>query len=315
MSFPNAIVTWQSPRGPSSVVEILQSCPNLLDYLCETSCTEAMRRPPSPHRRLFILFPGNPGVVQLYERFVELMSVRRLDVLVMGFAGHSVVDQNNGRVFDLQDQVETADHFLHAIFTPYTLKWYGRHIYVGGHSIGAFVALQMLPRFSSIKRCFSLCGVLSNVQDSPNGKRLFFLGSNMMLYSMVSYCLVLVFLMPRVLFAVLLRWYAPTVRPSLRRLMTRHLNQNILWNCFGMARQEFHQVRALDKPLLRAVEDRMVFFYVTSDKWATPQHASEVRDLCKGNAGFVMEMDADVPHAWCLNHNEVVIERGVMPFL
>ncbi|RNF27247.1 uncharacterized protein Tco025E_00438 [Trypanosoma conorhini] len=315
MPFPNAIVTWQSPRELSSVVEVLQSCPNLLDCLCETSFTEAMRRPPSPHRRLFILFPGNPGVVQFYERFVELMSVRRLDVLVMGFAGHSVVDQNNGRAFDLQDQVETADHFLHAVFTPYTLKWYGKNIYVGGHSIGAFLALQMLTRFSCIKRCFSLCGVLSNIQNSPNGKRFFFLSSNILLYTLFTYWLALLLLMPRVLFALLLRWYAPTVRPSLRRLLTRHLNQNILWNCFGMARQEFRQVRELDRPLMKAVEDRMVFFYVVSDRWATPQHAREVQELCEGHAGFVMEMDPNIPHAWCLDHNEVVIERGVMPFL
>ncbi|KAF8300844.1 protein of unknown function DUF2305 [Trypanosoma cruzi] len=315
MSLPNAIVTWQCPSQPFSVVEVLQSCPNLLDYLCETSCTEAMRRPPSPHRKLFILFPGNPGLVHFYERFVELMTLRRLDVLVMGFAGHSFVDQNNGRVFDLQDQVETAEHFLRAVLTPYTLKWYGKHIYIGGHSIGAFVAMQMLTRLPCIKRCFSLCGLLSNAQNSPNGKRLFFLCSHAVIYSLFTYCVMLLLLMPKAVVSMFLRWYAPSVSPPLRRLMTRHLNPNILWNCFFMARQELRQVREIDRPLMKAVEDRMVFFYVTSDRWAPPHHAQEVKVACEGHAGFVMETDPNVPHSWCLDHNELVVERGVMPFL
>ncbi|KEG11226.1 hypothetical protein DQ04_02841080 [Trypanosoma grayi] len=315
MSFPNAIVTWQCPRRPSPVVEVLQSCPNLLDYLCDVSSAEQMRRPPSPHRKLFILFPGNPGMVHFYERFVELMSMRRFDVLVMGFAGHSLVDQNNGRLFDLQDQVETAEHFLNTVLSSYAIKWYGSHIYIGGHSIGAFVAMQMLPRFSCIKRCFSLCGVISKIQASPNGKRLFFIGGSAIVYAIVTYFIASLLWMPKVLFSLVLRWQAPELSPSLRQLMTRHLNRSALMNCFTMTRHEFFQVRDLDRPLLKAVEGRMVFYYVPEDKWVPPLHAYEVKEACGGSAVFVMESDTTVAHSWCLTHNETVIENGILPFL
>ncbi|KAH9598578.1 Lipid droplet-associated hydrolase [Trypanosoma melophagium] len=315
MSFPNAIVTWQCPLRPSPVVEVLQSCQNLLDYLCDVSSAEFMRRPPSPNRKLFILFPGNPGVVHFYERFVQLMSMRRVDVLVMGYAGHSFIDQNYGGIFDLQDQVDAAEQFLITVLTGPTIKWYGNHIYIGGHSIGAFVAMQMVARFPCIKRCFSLCGALSNLGKSPNGERMFFLGGNIIIYKIATYVVMLLLLMPKIFFSLFISWNAPEMEPSLQQMVATHLNRYALLNSLAMCRQEFHQVRNLDKALLKSVQKRMVFYYVANDKWVPLDYAYEVKETCEGNAGFVVEEDSKVPHSWCLAHNEAVIENGIMPFI
>lgn len=101
------------------------------------------------------------------------MDRRGVDVLVMGYAGHSFTDLNNRRVFGLQEQIEVANEFITTLLASNKVQQiYGKHLYLAGHSIGGYVAMHMLARFPAFTKFFGLCAVLSNIPSSPKGKRL-----------------------------------------------------------------------------------------------------------------------------------------------
>ncbi|AAZ12233.1 hypothetical protein, conserved [Trypanosoma brucei brucei TREU927] len=311
----NLIVTWRSRRCVAPVVEVLQSRPHLLDCLTMFPNGTKALHSPTTCKKMFVLFPGNPGIVNFYEQFVELLSLKDVDVLVMGYSGHSICDRNNGKVYGLRDQIDNARDFFDSI-QERALSYYGNDIYIGGHSIGAFIAAKILVVFPCIRRCFSLCGVLSRIQETPNGRHMFFVGGNVIFYYVFVYLVVAVLvLLPRFVSSWFIRRQAPTLSPVLVSQFIEHYNTGALRNCFSMCREEFQVVREPDQQFLGLVGKRMVFYCVQDDGWAPLSHVQEAKELCGDCAGFVVESDPSVIHAWCLSNNETVIEKGILPFM
>ncbi|KAH8616872.1 putative Lipid droplet associated hydrolase [Trypanosoma vivax] len=309
-------VVWQPPQCSLHAVEVLQSRAGLLNGRLSSRGVNNIVRSGRSGQRLFVLFPGNPGIVQFYKKFAALLATAGVDVLVMGYAGHSAVGLNDGRVFGLQDQLDTAEMLMSEILTDKVVEQYRARVSIGGHSIGVFVALHMAARFSCLKRCIFLCGVVSRIMESPNGQKMFFVGGSEIVYQLVTFCIVyLVHLMPSCVLLYLLRWQVPIAPHSLVQLFVKHRNNNVLYNCFNMARHEFQRLRNPDKSLLKSVGSRIVFYCVPHDGWSPLQHVHEAREACVCEADIVVESDESVPHAWCLEHSEVVVRKGVLPFI
>ncbi|KPA86722.1 hypothetical protein ABB37_00809 [Leptomonas pyrrhocoris] len=313
MSFPNSIVAWRSPAAGGAVVDVLQSSPTLLQYLTNDASANDGRRPPSSHRRLFIMFPGNPGIVQIYQDFCNSLETHRFDVLVMGFAGHSLTDLNAGRVFGLSDQVDVADSFVAALLNRNSQQKYNGNVFVGGHSIGAFVALQMVARYPSVKKYFGLCPVISRIKDSPNGLKMPFVVSRMAQLCLAVVAALLALLPYRLRFLLITR-HEPNLTTSFSDSLARHFHRKCLVNMFYMSMTEFCMLLQPDAPLLKFVQERLVMYYVKKDDWAPPAYAEEINALCPRLSAFVMEEDDAVPHAWCLRNSETVIKNAILRF-
>ncbi|KPI85895.1 hypothetical protein ABL78_5027 [Leptomonas seymouri] len=313
MSSPNSIVAWRSPAAGRCVVDILQSSPTLLQYLSNEENSNDGRRPPSSHRKLFIMFPGNPGIVQFYQDFCTFLESHKFDVLVMGLAGHSLTNLNGGRAFSLADQVDIADSFIATLLNRNTERKYNGNVFVGGHSIGGFLALQMVARYPAVKKCFGLCPVICRIQESPNGPKASRL-ANPIAQLCIAMLAALLALLPYRLRLLLVTRLEPGMEASLSESLARHFYRAAFTNVFYMLATELRMLLQPDAPLLKRVQERLVVYYVKKDGWAPPAHAEEVRALCPRLSAFVMEEDEKVPHAWCLHHSETVIENAILPF-
>lgn len=311
MTSPNAIVAWRSPAAGGAVVDILQSSSSLLQYLTNEETANDGRRPPSAHRKLFVMFPGNPGIVQFYQDFCDVMATNKFDVLVMGFAGHSLTDLNSGRLFTLADQVDVADSFMTTLLNTNVERKYNGNIYVGGHSIGGFVALQMVARYPSVKRYFGLCPVVSHIKDSPNGLKAPFL-INPIAQFFLAVLAALLALLPYRLRLLLITRHEPKLTAAFSESLAHHFHRACLTNVFYMSMTEFQMLLHPDAPLLRRVQERLVFYYVKTDGWVPLNFAEEVHGLCPRLAGFVIEEDEAVPHSWCLQYSETVVRNAIL---
>lgn len=324
MSFGRAaqghITTWRCSAPPHAVVEVLQSSSTLLAFITKTCVSgdggggspTPSPPPPTTNRRLLVLFPGNPGIVLFYKDFARILSEEySMDVLVMGFAGHSLDDHNHGRLFSLQDQIDVADQFMHALLDSSSINRYTGNVYVGGHSIGGYVAVQMLARHrESIKLYFGLCPVISRIMASPNGRAAFFWGIPILQW-VVALLGSLFAVLPYGIRRHVVRRHAPTLDPGVQEAIAQRITRAVLMNAFFLTFDEFRCVIQPDKLLLRSVQEKMCLYYVPLDGWAPPEHANEIRQLCPRLKSFVMEADEGIPHAWCLRHSGAVVERAV----
>lgn len=309
------ITTWRCSAPPRAVVEVLQSSPTLLASIIG-GAGNAVENPPTLNRRLFVLFTGNPGLVHFYEDFVRILSDNHaMDVLVMGFAGHSLVSHNGGRLFSLQDQIDIADQFMRAVLDSPAAQRYHGNVFIGGHSIGGFVAVHMLARHrDSIRLCFGLCPVLTHMMESPNGRDMFFWGVPVLQWIM---------LFVGSLFAVLPFWirrrfvasHAPMLRVGLQASIAQGVTRAGLMNPFFLTFDEYRCVTAPDTYLLRSVQEKLCLYYTPCDGWAPKKNAEEIRALLPRLRSFTMESDEGVPHAWCLQHSGIIIDRAIARFI
>lgn len=312
MAAPNQIVVWNTPGAPYGVIEVLQSSPSLLQYLLNSDETNDGCRPPSTHRRLLVFFPGNPGIVQFYEDFCRYLADRKFDVLVMGYAGHSLIDLNHRRCFALQDQLDIADCFLSVVLSRAAQVKYGAQVYLGGHSIGAYVAVDMAARYPSVKKCYGLCPAISHIAKAPKGRILSYF-QNFFLYQLACFFATILTYLPYRFRLALVQKAEPNLAPQLTDLLSRYLNRSCLENILHMGVSEMRMVTEPDAALLRHVQKKLVLYYVKQDHWVPLEFAKEVQDICNDLGAVVVE-DAVVPHAWCLKHSATVIEHSIMTY-
>jgi Lipid-droplet associated hydrolase len=110
-------------------------------------------------RLTIVIFPGNPGIAELYAPFAEQLYNALSGcaaVFVLGYLGHTTesmgkwqLDASDGLVYSLHDQIE---HKLAFLLSGYCAR---RRVVLIGHSIGSFMALHaanavvQLARFDS----------------------------------------------------------------------------------------------------------------------------------------------------------------------
>ncbi|KAG5476326.1 hypothetical protein LSCM1_04028 [Leishmania martiniquensis] len=311
MLSPSRVVAWKAPVAGGAMVDVLQSSSDLLQFLTSDASSNDSVRPPTAHRHLLIFFPGNPGLVQFYQPFCAYLAANGFDVLVMGYAGHSLTQHNKGRIFSLTEQIDIADSFVVTLLNKNTELKYSSNIYIGGHSIGGFVALQMAVRYSSIKKCFGLCPVISHMRESPNGRRLYYLGNAVAQWCLAGASAALQ-LLPYRLRLHLISRSEPRLSRALAEDLAHHFHRWSLMNSLYMAMTEFDMLLQPDAALLRCVQERLVLYYVKEDGWAPLPHAEEIREICPELGAYVIEDDAEITHAWCLDQSEAVARNAIL---
>lgn len=302
------IVVWKSPFPPEGVVEVLESTPNLLQSLLDTTVDLSKNK-----KKLLLFFCGNPGLVEFYYPLCEEMEARDVECLVVGLVGHSLTDRNHGRLFSLQDQIDQATQLACLLLSEHTVDAYKGKLYVGGHSIGAYISFQLLARFPQFKMYFGLAPVVSRIMESPNGQRMFYWGT-FVLQWVAAFLGSLFPLLPTCIRSYVVHSHGRAVDEELRHKLTSHLHRKLLWNIFFMSMDEFRMLVRPDVALLRSQQEKMVMYYVKTDGWVPLPFAEEIKNYCPRLRAWILEEDALVPHAWCLQHTHAVV-KAISPFL
>lgn len=125
------------------------------------------------HRQhhFFFIIPGNPGSAHFYQPFAEDLYQRVVEehadqvvhVYCLSHANHHINSSfkrsNESRYLGLEDQIfHHLDYMEHAIKRfkkKYELLLADIHVYLVGHSIGAYIAIEVLNRSSLLRRLCS----------------------------------------------------------------------------------------------------------------------------------------------------------------
>ncbi|KAJ7139949.1 hypothetical protein C8R44DRAFT_765856 [Mycena epipterygia] len=243
---------------------------------------------------VFLFIPGNPGLLNFYTEFLSSLHSKHPSLAVFGHAhlAHTPgihVSGENG----LRAQVQSAIEALDAVRAAFGKT----KIVLGGHSVGAWIALQVLKaRPSDVFQVFLLCPTVTHIADTPNGRQLQWL-----------------FRSP---FPFLVSWLSYLTRPLPLSLLFPHwsysqiavlrslLNSpSTIFACLSMAHDEMVNIRELDNPLLNEHMHRIYIYFAETDGWVSKHKAGIMRCFLGSEARVV---EGQAPHAFCLNHGEDV---------
>ncbi|XP_034051236.1 lipid droplet-associated hydrolase [Thalassophryne amazonica] len=155
------------------------------DYIyCCRGITEVLKYGPchlhSGHKVLFLIIPGNPGVVGFYKTFMQTLHQLigyRHPVWAISHSGHcappdymDMVEDTSaltdGDVFGLNTQIEHKLDFLRKHVPRET------SLVLVGHSIGCYIILEMMKRDPELKilKAVMLFPTIERMAQSPQGK-------------------------------------------------------------------------------------------------------------------------------------------------
>ncbi|XP_068195344.1 lipid droplet-associated hydrolase isoform X4 [Antennarius striatus] len=136
----------------------------------------------SRHKKLFLIIPGNPGVVGFYRTFMQTihsMFGYRHPVWAVSHAGHCVPpcsmdmveDVSSSAqcdVFGLNGQIEHKLAFLRNHVPSETM------LVLVGHSIGCYIILELMKRRPELKvlKAIMLFPTIERMAQTPQGKLL-----------------------------------------------------------------------------------------------------------------------------------------------
>nr|XP_012235242.1 PREDICTED: UPF0554 protein C2orf43 homolog [Linepithema humile] len=274
---------------------------------------------PLPHssKHIVLVLPGNPGVPRFYGDFIKTLSLRLISdvpVWLIGHAGHvqppknldiaMPSDEKWTECYGLTAQVQHKVEFIKK-YVPEDA-----HLHLIGHSIGAWMVLNLLKNNDvnkRIRKCYLLFPTIENMADTPNGR--FF--NNFILR-----------IAPALIF---LSWIFTTVFPSsLQALMIRifglfygfqaksvkaikeMLNPKVLRRVIYLGRDEMKSVREVDHEIMSKHADKLWFYYGATDGW-TPKkfyenmiskHPNLNAQLCQHGFqhAFVLKDDVAIGH-------------------
>ncbi|MES1920205.1 hypothetical protein MHBO_001898, partial [Bonamia ostreae] len=100
---------------------------------------------------VILLTPGNPGVIQIYEKFLKSLYLsfnKKVRVIGVGHLGHSKYDHNNKKIFTVNQQIEKSVVFIRKLAKDNKTK-----IILFGHSLGSYININVVkehPEFPVI---------------------------------------------------------------------------------------------------------------------------------------------------------------------
>lgn len=265
---------------------------------CCGAATELLKFGPSRlhsgHKLLFVVIPGNPGVVGFYRTFMQ--TIHRLcgyqhPVWAVSHAGHCTPPDSmdlledaswpaEGDVFGLNGQIEHKLSFFRRHIPPHT------RLVLLGHSIGCYIILEMMKRRPELNvvKAILLFPTIERMAQTPQGKVMTPVLCQLRYLAYLP--LFLLSLLPQRLKAGLVRLALgrlPCLDPAVLQPTVELLAGDCAANAMYMGGEEMRKVLGRDNVTIRENLDKLIFYYGATDHWCPLQ--------------FYQDMKQDFPHA------------------
>ncbi|XP_063771384.1 lipid droplet-associated hydrolase [Pseudophryne corroboree] len=267
----------------------------------------------APPKLLFLIIPGNPGVVGFYRTFMESLYCgfnRQYPVWTLSHAGHcsppagmdmTCDGDETEDVFGLNGQIEHKLSFLREN-VPTEMK-----LVLIGHSIGCYIILEMLKRSADLKvlRSILLFPTIERMAQSPQGKVMTPLLCSLR-YIVYMPCYLLSFL-PEVMKTSLVKFALRGIKSVDEACVTASLNlfrMECAVNAMYMGSQEMVNVMERDSETIKQNLSKLIFYYGATDAWCPVQYYEDIRrDFPKAN---IWLCEKGIRHAFVLDSSKEV---------
>ncbi|XP_070391884.1 lipid droplet-associated hydrolase-like isoform X3 [Dermacentor albipictus] len=268
---------------------------------------------PNCQEPLLICIPGNPGIVEYYEDFLTEVYDHfdgRLHVCGLSHAGHDEVvtkhlapsPKEHWHLYGLYGQVRHKVEFVRSWVTG------NRAIFLAGHSIGAYMILQVLEELKelNVKRSFLLFPVIERLSETPNACNLTW---DARLLKLLSWLIVLLLtVLPETVKSLLVSWYCQSLPPAIRQRSIKATNvlfkPTVFQIVMDMAHEELQVLGERDDEFIGAHMERLTFYYGCNDGWCPVLFYQEIKEtfpngditLCALNLkhAFVLDRTAEI---------------------
>ncbi|KAL0969657.1 hypothetical protein UPYG_G00230380 [Umbra pygmaea] len=307
--------------GSSAIEDMDEACTEHL-YCCG-AVTEVLKFGTcNLHSRklLFLIIPGNPGVVGFYKTFMQTLYLtfsRRYPVWAVSHAGHckppdtmDMIDDPSvtasGDVFGLNGQIEHKLAFLREHVSRDTC------LVLIGHSIGCYIILEMMKRDPElqVRKSVLLFPTIERMAVTPQGRvmtpvlcRLRYVAYlPIFLLSMLPD--VLKTFIVKLVFRGLRSLDQSTVLPAVSLV-----NVDTAANAMYLASQEMLDVLERDNFTINQNLDKLVFYYGAKDHWCPVEYYQEIkRDFPNGD---IRLCSRGIRHAFVLDAGKEVADMIV----
>ncbi|XP_035599057.1 lipid droplet-associated hydrolase [Oncorhynchus keta] len=264
---------------------------------------------------LFLIIPGNPGVVGFYKTFMQTLHQtlgRRYPVWAVSHAGHCVPPDTMdmiedptvmaaGDVFGLNGQIEHKLAFL----TEHVPR--DSRLVLVGHSIGCYLILEMMKRDPELQvvKSVMLFPTIERMAATPQGRVMTPVLCRLRYVAYLPIFLlsllpdVLKTFMVKLVFRGLRSLDHSTVPPTVSLI-----NVDTAANAMYMGSQEMLEVLERDNFTINQNLDKLVFYYGASDHWCPVQYYQEIKR--KFPEGDIRLCSRGIRHAFVLDAGKEV---------
>ncbi|KAI9338456.1 hypothetical protein BDR26DRAFT_862916 [Obelidium mucronatum] len=275
-------------------------------------------------RTVFIMIPGNPGVLDYYTPFAESIfnnAKTNIDVINLQHPGHSTLDFSSGVIeawgkkrgtrdplsleCQIQHKVAMFDH-IKALYPK------GTRFVLGGHSIGAFMALRVLrERPDGFSKLVLLFPTLKHISDTKNGKVVSWLVSPGIrhLTALFLWFWKPVLMAFPVVFYSMIALVTGLTGNALKVTCDQLLHHTSGYHATVLGHWEMKEVREMDLETIETHHDKLVLFYGPEDGWADESHFLDVKRRFPDIQAHLC--NDKIPHDFVIAHSEVVARKVV----
>ncbi|KAF8642135.1 hypothetical protein HU200_067394 [Digitaria exilis] len=248
-----------------------------------------------------LVIPGNPGIAAFYKNFVEALYENidgQASVTAIGHISHSQKDSERGRLFSLHEQIDHKVDFIEQ-----ELQHSETSIVLVGHSIGAYIGLEVFKRFpNKIQMFVGLYPFLKLNKNSVTQSAIGYIARSSLLSKGVSlFASFIGSLQPSVTRGIVRRFLGPSwsvtaVDVACCHLLKYHTVRNVLF----MAMTEFQKLtEEPDWTFVRANEGKLAFLFGVDDHWGPLSHFEEISKRAPG-VTLTVETEGHT-HGYCCN--------------
>jgi hypothetical protein len=252
------------------------------------------------------LISGNPGVISYYDEFLNTLHDESPSTMILGvsLAGHE--DFELSQPLSLKEQIENKVRIVDTIVSSAPFSSFSEdkpRLVIMGHSVGAFMALQVLrKRPQNIDHVFLLFPTLSHIGQGSNFGRVSILltsipGSARMA-AWIVFLLRLIFPIP--LLALLIRFVHTLPGTSLSTTLEKFFNPASVQSFSHLAKFEFREIRDLDVDTLTKYAKRITAYYAVKDRWVPNFAREQIIRIVNQNGGDAIICNEGFPHAFSL---------------
>ncbi|XP_078585174.1 lipid droplet-associated hydrolase-like [Branchiostoma floridae x Branchiostoma japonicum] len=245
--------------------------------------------PDQDNKLLYLIIPGNPGVVGYYDKFMrELYRAHggRIPVWGVAHAGHVILPDHVRRKnsdaskgpYGLHDQIRHKISFIKNHVPR------DANLILIGHSIGCYMMLEILKRCPEVNvlKGVQLFPTIEHLKETPNCSRIMWM---MPLLSFFQRLAVFLAFLVSFLPDVIKRWLLKLVFVGYKLdqgALEASLNlfdPNVTNSCLFLGYQEFTQVREPDLRCIGQHLEKLIFYYGATDGWAPVSFYQRMKNI------------------------------------